>query len=78
MGSVLSSAHAALCSLVDKVMMRRLMASFPHPPGMTTEQVEPALRRLLDEPKREDPPHPDAPPPYAPAAFLLLPRDTYV
>ena len=58
--------------------MRRLMASFPHPPGMTTEQVEAALRRLLDEPKREDPPHPDAPPPYAPAAFLLLPRNTCI
>ncbi|CAN6238251.1 unnamed protein product [Urochloa humidicola] len=58
MGSVLSSAYAALCSLVgallDKVEMWRLMAAYPQLRDMPVEAREDLRRWIRDQDAEED------------------------
>ncbi|OEL20640.1 hypothetical protein BAE44_0018341 [Dichanthelium oligosanthes] len=57
MGSVLSSAYAALCSFVnaqfDKAEMRRLMAAYPQMRDMPAEEREDLERWFRDQDTRE-------------------------
>ncbi|KAF0898173.1 hypothetical protein E2562_001818 [Oryza meyeriana var. granulata] len=57
MGSVVSSAYAALCSFVnaqiDKAEVRRTTASFPHLPA-DAEDREEQQRYCLTDPKEEE------------------------
>ncbi|GJN35859.1 hypothetical protein PR202_gb24671 [Eleusine coracana subsp. coracana] len=58
MGSVLSAAHAAVCSFadaqLDKAEARRLMAIYPGLRDMPADELEIHLRRLIDERKEQD------------------------
>nr|TKW39403.1 hypothetical protein SEVIR_1G176600v2 [Setaria viridis] len=58
MGSVLSSAYAALCSfvgvLLDKAEMRRLMAAHPQLRNMPADEREGVLRWFREQDAEQD------------------------